>query len=142
MASEKPLLRDPDIEPNDDLLKAALGDKVFAVYSELIQTVVSDFDMQPLWRHYKDGGAWLCKVVYKKKTIFWLSVWEHYFKAVFYFTEKTTPGITELHISDDLKQSMYTSESFGKFIPMIFTLTKLNQLKDLLMVVAYKKGLK
>ncbi|PKP08994.1 MAG: hypothetical protein CVU09_13085 [Bacteroidetes bacterium HGW-Bacteroidetes-4] len=39
---------------------------------------------QVQWRYYNDGKAWLCKVSYKKKTVFWLSVWEAYFKVAFY----------------------------------------------------------
>ena len=51
------------------------------------------------WRYYNDGKAWLCKVVNKKKTVFWLSIWEHYFKTSFYFTEKHLESIDALNIA-------------------------------------------
>lgn len=142
MSSEKPLLRDPDIQPSDDLLHNVLGDTVFSVYSELIHGVSIKFDLNPEWRFYKDGGAWLCKVVDKKKTVFWLSVWDQYFRVVFYFTEKTRSGISELAINDGLKQRLYTTKMIGKLIPMIFDMKDKQQLADLKEVIRYKKGLK
>ncbi|MFB6319452.1 DUF3788 family protein [Saccharicrinis sp. FJH54] len=142
MTPEKPQLRDSEVEPTDDVLKQVLGENVFPVFSELRQTVEHDFDFELLWHYYKDGGAWLCKVVHKKKTIFWLSVWDKHFKVSFYFTEKTRPGVTELNINDDLKKSMFSSKMSGKLIPLTFQMNNAEQLSDLLEVTKYKKGLK
>lgn len=57
-----------------------------------------------LWA-ISDGKAWLCKVVFKKKTGFWLSVWDGFFKAGFYFVERHCPGIHELEIDDSIINS-------------------------------------
>ena len=32
------------------------------------------------WRYDNDGNAWLGKVVRKKKTVCWVSVWDRFFK--------------------------------------------------------------
>ncbi|MFB6341142.1 DUF3788 family protein [Saccharicrinis sp. FJH62] len=142
MTPEKPQLRDPQIEPTDDVLEQVLGENVYPVFSELRQIAVNEYELEFQWRYYKDGGAWLCKVVHKKKTIFWLSVWNKYFRVAFYFTEKTRPGVTELSINDDLKKSLYSTKTFGKLIPLEFQITESQQLADLLEVTGYKKGLK
>ncbi|WP_260393693.1 DUF3788 domain-containing protein [Dysgonomonas mossii] len=94
------------------------------------------------WRYYNDGKAWLGKAVYKKKTIFWLSVWEGFFKTSFFFTEKHLEAIAKLDISGTIKDEFAKAKTIGKLIPMIFDVNKENQLGDLLTVVWFKKSLK
>ncbi|MCU4166572.1 DUF3788 family protein [Carboxylicivirga caseinilyticus] len=91
--NETILLRDKDIEPTDAVLENALGKERFSIYQKLIKIFTNEYSLEPQWRYYKDGNAWLCKIVYKKKTILWLSVWENYIKTGFYFTEKTRLGV-------------------------------------------------
>jgi len=60
------MLRDPLIPPSEELLSEILG-KSYGSYSELIRRYEeSDYNLQPQWRYYNDGKAWLCKV---KKTL-------------------------------------------------------------------------
>jgi Protein of unknown function (DUF3788) len=136
------LLKDERAFPDDKVLKTALGDS-YAAYSALINTVTADeFGLLPQWNYYNDGKAWLCKVVYKKKTVFWLSAWEGYFKAAFYFTEKNCDGIDGLEIAPEIKQSFKSANHIGKLIPLALSIRSRNQLPDLLRIIAYKKGLK
>ena len=137
--SSQLLLKDENTYPDEDVLKEILGD-VFPVYQELAKTLTgSDFSLDLSWNYYKDGKSWLCKVTKKKKTIFWLSVWEGFFKAGFYFTEKNSEGITGLTIDKSLKESFMTAKPIGKLIPLVFDITRKEQLKDLLEVVRYKQ---
>ena len=67
-------LTDPQILPTNEVIAAALGE-TFPVFDELIKTISTDpFNLEPNWHYYNDGKAWLCKVGYKKKTIFWLAL--------------------------------------------------------------------
>ena len=68
------LLRDETVLPTNEVIKKVLGEELFGVYSGLITSFTSELDMEPQWRYYNDGKAWLCKVVYRKKTILWLSL--------------------------------------------------------------------
>lgn len=101
--SEEMQLRNPDIEPTSDLIGAALGNKVYAVYEELMSSILPALELIPEWRYYNDGKAWLCKVVNKKKTVFWLSIWDGYFKTSFFYTEKNCGGIAGLNIDENIK---------------------------------------
>jgi hypothetical protein len=86
---ETPALKDPAISPAKKILENALG-KSYAAYEELMNiTEGSAFELTPKWNYYNDGKAWFCKVQYKNKTVYWVSVWDRYFKIAFYFTEKT-----------------------------------------------------
>lgn len=81
------LLRDKEQYPAGEILMNALSDS-YASFSELMAMIAgTEYRLAPEWNYYNDGKAWLCKVVYKKKTVFWLSVWDGYFQAAFYFTE-------------------------------------------------------
>ena len=137
------LLRDYEIIPTDKVLENALGKEIYAVYEKLTKIITSvEFGLNPEWNFYKDGKTWLCKVTYKNKTVFWLSIWEKQIKTSFYFTEKTYSGIFELPINERIKQSFKESNPIGKLIPLTLCLDTVEQLDDLTELIKYKKGLK
>lgn len=139
---ETPLLKDQQIFPTDEVLKNVLYDS-YPVFEELMEIITNaEYGLVPVWNYYKDGKAWLCKVCYKKKTVFWLSVWDGFFKTGFYFTEKNSSGIAGLYIDENLKESFISSKPIGKFMPLALDMRKKEQLKDLLMIIEYKKSLK
>ena len=113
---EAPLLKDPAISPTKKVLENVLG-KSYAAYEELINTIQAD-NLLPSWNYYNDGKAWLCKVQFKKKTIFWLSVWDKYFKMGFYFTEKNCKGIFEMEIDEGIKKDFKEHKPVGKLLPL------------------------
>ena len=86
--------------------------------------------------------TWLCKVSYKKKTVFWLSVWKGYFQTGFFFTQKHLEKIAALDIDETVKGDFFNRKPVGKLFPMIFKISQKEQLNDLLKVVAFKKDLK
>ena len=140
--NETILLREKEIEPTDKVLENFLGKELFNIYQELIEIFTKEFSMEPQWRFYKDGNAWLCKVVYKKKTILWLSIWENYIKTGFYFTEKTGTGVLGLDIDNKIKAAFEVAKPVGKLIPLIIDINQQKQIEDLKEVIKYKKGLK
>lgn len=139
---EKPLLNDPAQPPEDELLKSILGD-AYMVYTEMLKTVTSEaHGLKPEWRYYNDGKSWLCKMVFKKKTVFWLSVWDGFFKAGFYFLERHLQGIGELEIDPGLKDALSKATPFGTLYPVTLEMRKTEQIGDLLCLIEYKKKLK
>lgn len=136
------LLRDAGIFPSGKILEEALGEKFNILVSFLKTITNNEYALTLEWRYYNDGKAWLGKVVHKKKIIFWLSVWEGFFKTSFFFTEKHLEAIAELDISETIKDEFAKAKTIGKLIPMIFDVNEENQLDDLLTVVQFKKSLK
>jgi hypothetical protein len=140
---EVQLLRDADIFPSADVLKDAFGSNVYETFESFMNTVTdAEYGLSYEWRYYNDGKSWLCKVSYKKKTTFWLSVWDGYFKTGFFFTEKHLEGIAALEIDEKIKVDFCRMKPVGKLLPMIFRISRKEQLDDLLRVVAFKKSLK
>ncbi|NLT02306.1 MAG: DUF3788 family protein [Bacteroidales bacterium] len=141
MNTPKPL-SDPTIFPTDDVLAASLGDTPFETLSSLFDTITA----QPLgltieWRYYNDGKSWLCKAVFKTKTVFWLSVWPGYFKTSFYFTEKHLEALADLPIAETHKTSLASAAPIGRLIPLTLDVSDGNQLDDLLTLITFKKSL-
>ena len=135
-------LKNPEILPTSEVLAEVLGDS-FAVFDELMKTITDpNFGLVVDWHYYNDGKAWLCKVVFKKKTVLWLSAWDGYFKTTFYFTEKNSATIFELDIDDSIKKEFNAQKPIGKLLPLTIEMKEKEQLKDLLKIIEYKKGLK
>ena len=136
MEPEK-LLTSPDLDLISDNLKNELG-RWFSIYDTLTETLSKPpYDISPEWRFYKDGGAWLCKMTRKKKTVLWISAWKQFLKCGFYFTEKSGDGISDLSIDQSLKSSFDKTDPIGKLRPLIIELTAKKQLDDLYTVASY-----
>ena len=133
---ETQLLRDPEIFPSKEVLEDILGE-VYSVLEELETILTHDeFALSFNWHYYKDGKSWLCKVCHKKKTVFWLSIWDGFFKTSFFFLERHLEGIAALQIDDN---SYKMEKEWGKMLPMIFSINDKKQLPDLLKVIEFKK---
>lgn len=139
---DKPLLTDPAVPPSPEVLQSALGGS-YPVYEKMLAVITGDpYGLVTDWRYYNDGKAWLCKVLFKKKTVFWLSVWDGHFKTGFYFTERHLQGIHELEIDEQIRQKLIKTEPSGKLYPLVLVIDTEAQLSDLLEIIEYKKGLK
>jgi hypothetical protein len=139
---ERPLLNDPTEFPNDGVLAAHLG-KTKPLFDAFSCGVARRFDDATLeWRYYKDGKAWLCKVVRKKKTLCWLSAWDKFFKTAFYFTARSDKDIAALPIPSDLKDAYREHAPIGKLKPLVIEVKTKKALEAAFVVVEYKSGLK
>jgi len=137
------LLKDSNIYPSDEVLKVVLGDTINGILESFMGTIIhKEYGLTPEWRFYNDGKAWFCKIVHKKKTILWLSVWEGFFKTSFFFTEKHLEAIAKLDISETIKEKFSMAKPAGRLIPMIFDVNTKEQIEDILTVVRFKKSLK
>jgi len=134
------LLRNPGIQPSEDILRDALGDS-FAAW-RLFREQLPEHGVSMEWRYYNDGKAWLIKATAGKKTVFWGSVWEGFFKTSLYFTEKTRPGVQELEIAQELKTALANGRPMGKLIPLVIDIHGESQLPDVFQLIDYKKRAK
>jgi len=139
---ELQLLREQEIFPSKEVLQDVLGE-IYDVWTEMETRVTqSELSLTLDWNYYRDGKSWLCKVCHKKKTVFWLSVWEGCFKTTFFFLERHLKDIAELDISEQIKEEFCRMKPVGKLLPMVINIDKQEQLVDLLKIVKFKKGAK
>ena len=140
---ETQLLRDPQIFPTEDVLKNALEPDAYEVFASFMNVITSaEYGLTYEWRYYNDGKSWLCKILHKKKTVMWLSVWNGFFKISFFFTEKHLEGIAALDIAENIKEDFCKAKPIGRLIPMLFNINNKKQFPDVLTVAAFKKSLK
>ena len=133
---EKQLLKEQEIFPSKEVLKNVLG-KVYNVLEELeTRLTQEDFALTFDWHYYRDSKAWLCKVSHKKKTVFWLSVWDGFIKTSFFFLERHLEGIAALKIN---KNAFTIQKEWGKMIPLIFNIKNKKQFPGLLKMIEFKK---
>ena len=121
---ETQLLRDKAVPPGDEVLQNPL-------YLALTDS------LQPEWRYYNDGKAWLCKVGNGRKTVFWFSVWEGFFRVSFFFLERHLEGLAALEIVHGMLE-----KSTGKLYPLIFEVRDERPLAEIRRVVGFKKKAK
>lgn len=140
MDSEKPALTNPDVPPSPASLKDVLQDS-YEPYRKIMHDICNaPFNLKQEWTYYLDGKAWLCKVIHKKKTVFWLSAYNGYFKMSFYFTLKNADDIAALSISKKIKEIFAASTPIGKLIPMTIAVRDEKHFRDILKLVQYKMG--
>ena len=133
------LLRECEIFPTKDVLKDVLGD-VYCVFEDLeTQLTQNEYALTFDWHYYKDSKSWLCKVAHKKKTIFWLSVWDGFFRTSFFFLDRHLDGIAALHLDET---NYFIEKEWGKMIPIIFNINDKKPFADLLKIIKFKKEAK
>lgn len=139
---ETQLLREESPFPDTGVLKEKLDD-IYDVYAEFVSVISAEpYCLQPEWNYYKDGKSWLCKILFRKKTVLWLSVWDDCFKVTFFFTDKSRSGIEELKIDPSIKESFLKSKNIGKLIPLGISIREKNQVDDILKIIEFKKSIK
>jgi hypothetical protein len=129
--NKEQLLRNPDIEPTSNVIAEALREADNA-YIKFINEL-ANHDIQLEWRYYNDGKAWLAKGLYKwtgvrggqnEKTVFWLSIWDGFFKVTIYVPEKARADVLSLPLDNEIKQMIVDSKQMGKLkhFPLVFDL--------------------
>ncbi len=127
--------------PNAELIEQYLR-QAYPVYQEFSAYMHNEQSgLIPSWMYYKDVKYWLCKVQHKKKTIFWLTVWESYFKLTFYFTEKLEAGVEGLEIDPTLKEQHRANKRSGKIKPLTLDIRARSQLQDAYVLIKFKISL-
>lgn len=133
-------LKDKNIFPSNDVLKDILGDS-FIAFNKLNE-ILSLHEIIPEWNYYRDGNAWLCKLLFKKKNLGWLHVYDRYFMVTCYFMERHFPEIENLNIAENIKENFYNMNTTGRLIPMPVTIREKELPDDVMTMILFKKGLR
>lgn len=90
------------------------------------------------WRFYKDGGNWLYKMVYKKKTLFWIGITKDTFRITFYFGGKAEKMISESNLPDELKDQYLTGKRYGKIRAITLIVSDHSAVENAVMIAEIK----
>lgn len=144
------LLRNPDIAPTSEIIADGLGASS-NTYISFVEKL-KEYDVLLMdWRFYNDGKAWLSKGEYKwttkrgankVKPLFWLSIWEGFFKVSFLFSAKVQDELLSLPISKKTKDIIANAEVNGKtmkYISVIFDVDDSSPLDDIFVLMTFRK---
>lgn len=146
------LLRNPDVEPTEDVLKESLND-AYSSYQQF-QDHLQEHDIDFVWRYYPDGKSWLAKGIYrwigkrgsnKELTLFWCSIWNGFFKIIIYIPEDRRNDVLSLSIENNLKIVISELKRMGetfKTLPIVFDIKSNDLFDSIFKIIEYKKGLK
>lgn len=113
---------DPAIIPTEELIKDALNQK-YPWFREIIQHAFDSYkQVSDAWKYYQDGKQWLYRMLYRKKTIFWMSVQQDTFRITFYFSGKSESSVMASNLPEYIKNTyMETRENTFRAISMQIT---------------------
>jgi len=140
-ATAVPCLTDPDTFPDARILAGHLGSRagLWETFTRTVGTGHAGMSMN--WRYYRDGKRWLCRVMAKKKTICWVSVWPGFFKVSFYFASRHDAKVAKVQISPKLKRAWRDTEG-QTFRPISVEVKTKASLKDVDALLDLKEELR
>jgi len=148
---EQQLLRDPVIEPTEEVIAECLG-KANDAYFKFVRGL-EPYDTEVEWRYYNDGKAWLGKGLYKwttsrgtekEMTAFWLSVWDGFFRVSIFIPEKARIDALTLPLKSVTKKMIEAAKQMGKlkFFPLVFDIRSDKEFDDVYRLIEFKKAIK
>ena len=151
-STKQQLLRQPGIQPTDEVIAEALKEANPAYVKFIME--LENHEIQLEWRYYTDGKAWLGKGLHrwtgprggnKEATVFWLSLWDGFFKVTIYIPEKYRGEVNRFPLEDEVKQMVAGSKQMGntlKFFPLAFDLDSDGMLEELFTLIDFRKSIK
>ena len=131
---EKEVLIDEGIYPSDTVVSNALGN-TFGLYENLVSTVSLLYPkVKGEWIYYKDARSWLGKYSLGSKTLFWLSIWNGFFKVTVFYNQKTIIGLDQ-----DLVEQADKHKKCGKILPIIYSVRDKTTIELALRVLKHKE---
>jgi hypothetical protein len=107
------MFSDKEIKPTEELVFSIIKEKK-NLWHDLMNNVHENYPASSGdWHYYNDGKQWLFKMVLKKKTLFWLSLFKDTFRITFYFGDKALPVIEESNLPESIKNDFKTGKKYG-----------------------------
>ncbi len=138
LSSEKKILSDPLIEPTDEFICHFLGDKKIWWHTIIDGTIKNYPNVTGVWKYYNDGKQWLFRLLQKKNTIFWLSLFEDTFRITFYFTDKAESILEESTIPREVVEQFKSGKYFNKIRGITVKMGKDQDVDTVLKLIAVK----
>lgn len=146
------MLRQSTIDPAFDVIEKALKEANNA-YMKFIEKLEAH-ELQLEWNYNKVYKSWMAKGLYrwigvrggrKKRTIFWLSIWEGFFKVSIYMPEKAKEEVYSLSLNDKTKKIIQNSKLVGnkyKFFAIVFDLFSEEMYEEVFKILELRKRIK
>lgn len=133
-----PALSDPGIKPTDDYIFGILGSKQ-NLWIEIMSHMSHKYDgSEGGWNYYNDGKRWLFKLIYKKKTVFWIGIIEDTFRVTFWFGDKALPFINGSDLPEKIKEEFAASKKYGAVRGVSIIMKEKSDVENVLELISIK----
>ena len=136
------ILSNKEIIPTDDYIFSILGSKK-EFWQSIITFATENYkDTSGTWNYYNDGKQWLFKMVQKKKTIFWASIWQDTFRITFYFGDKAESVIETSDLPPAIKDGFKKAKKYGAIRPVTIKVFEHSDVENVLKLIVIKNKIK
>lgn len=137
----KPILKDQSEFPSVENLAKHLSAEDLALYQQLLDEI-HKFSYIEDWNYYKDGNNWLSKILFKKKNLGWISIWETGVKVTVYFGERVWPQLVANELFSKLEANGASIQKTGKLSAVLIPIKDEESLQTAVELVNLKKTIK
>lgn len=137
----KPLLKDPEEFPTIENLANHLSAEHLTLYQQLL-AALHEQSFKEDWNYYKDGNNWLSKILFKKRNLGWISIWEIGVKVTVYFGEKIWPSLVANELFTQLEANGASIQKTGKLTAVLIPIHDEASLKTAVELIQFKKTAK
>jgi hypothetical protein len=141
-AIETPMLSDKEIIPDDDYIFSLIGARK-VLWQNIMNHVKGNYmNAAGEWNYYNDGKRWLFKMILKKKTIFWIGLFDDTFRVTFWFGDKAGPVINDSSLPENIKSEFMSAKKYGAIRAVSVIMNDSNDVDNVLKLIAIKNQMK
>ena len=100
--------------PNEDRIKEILKDKylILDAIRKFIRESIGETVEE--WKYYGVKNGWVLKTFLKKRNLFFIVIYDAYFRISFVFGDKAVDSILESNVSDECKRSLMEARKYAE----------------------------
>lgn len=137
----KPILKDKEEFPTIENLANHLSEKDLLLYQQLLESI-HEYSFQEDWNYYNDGHNWLSKILFKKKNLGWISIWETGVKVTVYFGERVWPQLVANELFSKLEANDASIQKSSKLNAVLIPIQDEESLQVAVALINLKKTIK
>lgn len=136
---EKLVLVEKNTIPNDPLIMSIMKDS-YPFYEQIFSYFKSRIpNSHTEWKYYGKKNGWLLKHIDENRNMFFLVIYEDYFKISFTFKDKTVSDIlTSDKVSNNVKSCFDNAKKYVEGTTILFTVKSKSDVDDAIQLINYK----
>ncbi len=126
--------------PNEDRIKEILKDKylVLDAIRKFIRESIGETVEE--WKYYGVKNGWVLKTFLKKRNLFFIGIYDGYFRISFVFGDKAVNTIMESNVSDVTKETLSEARKYAEGRGISFEIFDNKHLDDIQKLIKIKIG--
>ena len=136
---EKLVFIEKSIMPNDDLIIAVMKNS-YSLYVEILDYFKSmSTNTHTEWKYYGKKNGWLLKHFDDKRNIFFLVIYEGYFKVSFTFEDKIVSEILDSdNVSNSVKKCFENSKKYIEGTTILYEVKSKSDVDNVNQLIRFK----